>query len=55
MIDDENISPPPTLSNDQTNTFLSGVATLENCVVLLIDTARLLSEDALTVLSDTQI
>ena len=50
-IDDEKISAPPKISEDQTNTFLTGVATVESKVVLLISTNKLLTEDGLTVLS----
>ena len=53
-IDDENISDPPKLTDDQTNTFLTGVATVEDRVVLLISTNKLLAEDALTVLCSAQ-
>lgn len=51
-IDNENISPPPKLSNDQTSTFLTGVAKVESKVVLLISTSMLLSEETVSLLSN---
>lgn len=47
-ISDENISEPPKLSNGNTDCYLIGVAKLESRVVLLLNTARLLSEEILT-------
>lgn len=44
-IDDENISAPPVISSDTVNTYLTGVATLENRVVLLLNTSKMVSED----------
>ena len=53
-IGSENISSPPKISNDQTNTFLTGVAKVENKVVLLISTTKLLSEDTVSILTNVQ-
>lgn len=44
-IEDENISQPPVISADTVNTYLTGVATLENRVVLLLNTSKMVSED----------
>lgn len=45
-IDPENVSPPPALSaTEAAGAYIVGVARHENRVVLLMDTARLLSDD----------
>lgn len=43
-IEDTDIAQPPTLSADTVNTYLTGVATLESGVVLLLNTGRMLSD-----------
>lgn len=50
-IADDNISQPPMLSADTVNTYLTGVARMESGVVLLLDTGKILSEDAVSVLT----
>lgn len=44
-ISEEMVSPPPKVSADTTNSYLTGVGKLTNAVVLLLDTAKLLAED----------
>lgn len=44
-IEDDNISPPPRVSKDRTNAFLAGIGKLENKVVLLLDTGKILNEE----------
>lgn len=46
-IGDEFISSPPKVSADNTNLYVTGIARHEGKVVLLLDTARLLSDDEL--------
>lgn len=43
-IEDDNISPPPVVSKDRTNAYLAGIGKLENKVVLLLNTEKILSE-----------
>lgn len=50
-IGDECISQPPKLAADTTNTYLTGVAKLENKVVLLLDTGKILNEDTVMALT----
>ena len=50
-ISDDCISQPPKLAGDATNTYLTGVAKVESKVVLLLDTGKILSEDAVMALS----
>lgn len=47
------ISPPPKLSNDRTNVFLTGVAQLEEKIILLVNTEKILTEDELAVVLKT--
>jgi purine-binding chemotaxis protein CheW len=42
-IDDEEISPPPVVSEDYTNNFLTGIGLLNDKIILLIDTRKILS------------
>lgn len=44
-IDDVNISVPPKISDDYSNTFITGIGTLDNKVILLIDVIRLINDD----------
>lgn len=44
-IDDDNISLPPKVSRDVTNKYLTGIGQVEDKVVLLLDTGKILSED----------
>lgn len=56
-IDDDMISPPPKLSDDTVNTYLTGIARLKNAgdeaekIVLTIDTAKILGENEFAALS----
>ncbi|HEX3037509.1 MAG TPA: chemotaxis protein CheW [Oscillospiraceae bacterium] len=43
-IDDDAISPPPKVSHDSTNAYLTGISKVENRVVLLLDTGKILTE-----------
>ncbi len=43
-IDEKDISQPPKISKDYTNSYLTGIGKLENKVVLLLDTAKILSQ-----------
>lgn len=42
---EENISPPPSVSNDYCNTYLNGIAKHKNAVVLLINSDKIISDD----------
>lgn len=44
-ISDENISPAPKVSKDHTNAYLNGIGKLENKVVLLLDTSKILNDE----------
>lgn len=44
-IGEDEISPPPKLSGDQTSAFLTGIGKQEKRVVLLLDSQRLLGQD----------
>lgn len=50
-ISDELISAPPKLSRDETGNYLSGLARLNNKIVLLLDAARLLGDDDINLLT----
>ena len=43
----ENISPPPYVSSDYTNAFLTGIAKLNGKIILLVDTDRMLNRNEL--------
>ena len=43
-ISDDNISPPPRISKDRTNAYLTGIGKVQSKVVLLLDTSRILNE-----------
>lgn len=45
-IQSQDISNPPKMSRDVTNTYLQGIAKLENKVVLLLDTEKILNNSA---------
>lgn len=47
------ISPPPKLSNEITNVFLTGVAQLQDKIILLVDTEKILTKDELAVVLKT--
>lgn len=42
----ENVSVPPTLSAETVNSYLTGIARLENRVILLLDTSKISSEES---------
>ena len=44
-IDDDAISPPPRVSHDCTNAYLIGISKVEDRVVLLLDTGKILTEN----------
>jgi purine-binding chemotaxis protein CheW len=51
-IPDDKISSPPKMIGDTTNNYLTGVVKLQNKIVLLIDTAKLVDEKELDSLTD---
>lgn len=51
-IDDEDISAPPKVSSaDRTNAYLTGIGKKEGKVILLLDTQKILNDDALEAVS----
>lgn len=51
-IEDDNISPPPRVSRDRTNAYLSGIGKLEDRVVLLLDTGKILNQDEIDAVNE---
>jgi purine-binding chemotaxis protein CheW len=51
-ISDEDISSPPKVSNDHTNAYLTGIGKVENKVVLLLDTSKILNESEFELVKD---
>ncbi len=51
-IGDEDISPAPKVSKDRTNAYLSGIGKVENKVVLLLDTSKILNESEIQQVSE---
>jgi purine-binding chemotaxis protein CheW len=51
-IGDEDISPAPKVSKDRTNAYLSGIGKVENKVVLLLDTSKILNESEIQQVSN---
>ncbi len=51
-ISDDNISPPPRVSKDRTNTYLTGIGKVQNKVVLLLDTGKILNESEIDVVNE---
>lgn len=49
------ISEPPSISGDRTSTYLTGVARHENKVVLLVNTAKMLSDDDVEIFTSSAI
>ena len=47
------VSPPPKVSKDITNRYLTGIGQIEDKVVLLLDVAKILSENELTEVHET--
>lgn len=54
MIDESDVSSPPSLSADSANSYITGVAKTENRVVLLLSIAKLLSNEELTNIAQTE-
>lgn len=54
-VDPECVSASPKMSDDHTEVFVTGIASLENKVILLLDTGKLLHYDELQALKQTQI
>jgi purine-binding chemotaxis protein CheW len=52
-IDEDTISPPPKVSKDITNRYLTGIGQIGEKVVLLLDISKILSEDELTEVTET--
>lgn len=46
-INSEQISPPPKVTNDTVHSYLTGIAKLEDGVVLIVDSAKILSQSLL--------
>ena len=44
-IDSEHISPPPKISKDKTNPYLTGIGKVGDKVVMLVDTSKILNEN----------
>jgi purine-binding chemotaxis protein CheW len=51
-ISDENISPAPRVSKDRTNAYLNGIGKVENKVVLLLDTSKILNDEEIQEVND---
>lgn len=51
-IDNENISDPPKMGSDYTNTFITGIAKLNNRIVLLIDLKKVLDEKEIELITN---
>ncbi|WP_243112536.1 MULTISPECIES: chemotaxis protein CheW [Acutalibacteraceae] len=52
-LDEDSISPPPKVSKDITNRYLTGIGQIEEKVILLLDVAKILSENELTEVHET--
>lgn len=52
-IEEDTISPPPKVSKDITNRYLTGIGQIGEKVVLLLDISKILSEDELTEVNET--
>ncbi len=51
-IGDENISPAPRMSKDRTTAYLTGIGKVENKVVMLLDTSKILNEEEIEIVSN---
>ena len=51
-IDNEDISNPPQMGSDYTNTFITGIAKLNNRIVLLIDLKKVLDEKEIELITN---
>lgn len=54
-ISDNNISPPPKMSKDRTNAYLTGIGKVENKVVMLLDTSKILNENEIELVNSTMV
>lgn len=54
-IGDDNISPPPKMSKDRTNAYLTGIGKVENKVVMLLDTSKILNENEIELVNSTMV
>ncbi|MVB09764.1 CheW-like domain protein [Caprobacter fermentans] len=52
-LDEDNISPAPKVSKDITNRYLTGIGQIGEKVVLLLDAAKILSENELSEIHET--
>jgi len=52
-LDENNISPPPKVSKDITNRYLTGIGQIGDKVILLLDVTKILSENELTEVHET--
>lgn len=52
-LDEDSISPPPKVSKDITNRYLTGIGQIGDKVVLLLDVAKILSEDEMAEVHET--
>lgn len=53
-LEDENIAPPPKVQTDRAAKYITGVGKVEDRIVLLLDAAKMFSEDELDDLSEMQ-
>lgn len=51
-IEDDDISAPPKVSKDRTNAYLTGIGKLQNKVVLLLDTSKILNQEEIGIVAD---
>lgn len=52
-LDEDSVSPPPKVSKDITNRYLTGIGQIGDKVVLLLDVTKILSENELTEVHET--
>jgi purine-binding chemotaxis protein CheW len=52
-IEDTEISPPPKMSKDRTNAYLTGIGKIENKVVMLLDTSKILNHNEFELVNST--
>jgi purine-binding chemotaxis protein CheW len=50
-IDDNEISPPPKMSRDCTNAYLTGIGKIQNKVVMLLDASKILNQNEFELVS----
>lgn len=51
-IEEDQISPPPKVSKERSNPYLIGIGKVDDKVVMLVDTAKILSESELVIVED---